>query len=345
VHKHYGQSHVVRGIDLHVPHGARCVLLGPSGCGKTTTLRMVAGLESPDEGEILLGDTPVAAPARNIHTAPESRGLGMVFQSYALWPHLSVFENVAYPLRRSGVASSQLTTRVHDALARVELDGLHARMPHALSGGQQQRVALARALVARPRVLLTDEPLSNLDARLRDGLRAEIASLCQSEGITLLHVTHDQAEALSLATHVAVMQAGVIAQLGAPLTLYREPASLYVATFMGDTHVLRGHFSTDGAVVAGVQVSARLGERGTDGDPCALALRPEHVELVAPSSPGVLGGEVVLCSCVGASHLLDVRTQAGTLRVGSPEPVSAGQRVGLRITHGHIFKAPAAPPP
>jgi ABC-type Fe3+/spermidine/putrescine transport system ATPase subunit len=345
VEKRYGNQAVVCGINLHVPAGARCVLLGPSGCGKTTTLRMVAGLENPDSGTILLDNQVVSDPARRIQVPPERRHLGMVFQSYALWPHLNVFYNVAYPLQRAGVRASEIAERVRAALALVHLAGLEDRPPHALSGGQQQRVALARAWVARPQVLLMDEPLSNLDARLRDELRLEIASLCQEQRITLLHVTHDQAEALSLATHVAVMNRGRVAQFGTPQDVYHQPASLEVARFIGDTRVLHAVFTAQGTVkIGGVEVQARQVGAWRPGSPCALAVRPEDVCLVDTAcSASVLKGRVRLNSCVGASHLVDVETDAGAVRVLSSMPAAAGDSVGLSFTGGHAFAEEPVP--
>ncbi|MEW5849120.1 MAG: ABC transporter ATP-binding protein [Myxococcota bacterium] len=341
IHKRYGNVHVVRGIDLHIPAGARCVLLGASGCGKTTTLRMVAGLESPDEGRLLLDDRVVSAPRERVHVPPEERGLGMVFQSYALWPHLSVFENVAYPLRRARVPDGELRTRVREALALVHLESLGDRAPHALSGGQQQRVALARALVGRPQVLLTDEPLSNLDAKLRDLLRSEIAALCERFHITLLHVTHDQAEALSLGTHVAVMDAGRIAQLGPPEEVYRAPRTLLVARFLGDTHVLRASYDGEQVKVGGVAVRPRLAETGAPGEACALCVRPEDLRVESAGVEGAVPGRVLVSACVGEGWLLDVETEAGAVRVRAPSPARAGENVGVRVLGGHAFHAAA----
>jgi ABC-type Fe3+/spermidine/putrescine transport system ATPase subunit len=335
--KAYGPVAVVAGLDLQVAAGERCVLLGPSGCGKTTTLRMVAGLESPDRGRILLDGEPVVDAATGRNTPPERRGLGMVFQSYALWPHLSVRDNVAYPLARAGTSPGQQRSRVDDALATVQLPGLADRMPHALSGGQQQRVALARALVARPRVLLMDEPMSNLDARLRDDLRADIAALCAQHGITLLHVTHDQAEAMALGTLLCVMHRGRMAQVGPPQEVYARPRSLFVATFLGDTHVLDAHVRADGgARVGDVPVEARMPEQRVEGAPLKLAVRPEDVQV---AEDGPLRGRVRVCACVGSHWLLDVETPAGNLRVQVTAPLDVASPVGLRVRGGHAFSA------
>ena len=342
VHKRYAGAAVVRDLSLRVEAGARCVLLGPSGCGKTTTLRMVAGLEPVDGGRIRLGEALVADLEGRVHVPPERRGLGMVFQTYALWPHLNVAENVAYPLRRQGAADGQVRKSVAAALAQVHLSGLEMRAPHALSGGQQQRVALARALVARPRVLLTDEPLSNLDARLRDELRAEIANLCQTHGITLVHVTHDQAEALSLATLVAVMNAGCVAQVGPPHEVYAQPQSLFVASFLGDTSVVRGTLASPESVQLGDHAFVmRVMGQPVVGAAMSVALRPEDLAL---SDGRGLPGRVRVAGCVGPSWMLEVETDVGTVRLRAPTAPAPGQGVHLTVTGGHAFAAVSSTP-
>jgi ABC-type Fe3+/spermidine/putrescine transport system ATPase subunit len=255
--KRYGGQDVVRSIDALIPSGKVTCLLGPSGCGKTTTLRMVAGLEDPDGGTITIGDRVVSGPgARTI--PPEQRRLGMVFQSYAVWPHLDVRANVEYPLQVAGVPKGDRRVRVDRALEMVGLASLGARRPAQLSGGQQQRVALARALVAEPQVLLLDEPLSNLDARLREDMRAEIAALQARTGVTVLYVTHDQEEALAIAHLIIVMNGGRIEQAAAPADVYHRPASRFVASFVGS-----------GVVIPG----GHVGEAGE------VLVRPEQVQL------------------------------------------------------------------
>ena len=206
----HGKVDALKSINLEVGEGEFCVLLGPSGCGKTTTLRCVAGLERPDRGEIEIGDKLVNAPARRIYVATEKRDLGMVFQSYAIWPHMNVFHNVAFPLTqgRKRYSKAEVADKVRNALKRVQLDGLEDRPATDLSGGQQQRVAMARAMVTEPKILLMDEPLSNLDARLREQMRVELKKITKSIGVTTLYVTHDQAEALSLGDKVCVMNQG-----------------------------------------------------------------------------------------------------------------------------------------
>jgi len=218
-----GEVHAVRGLNLTVKKGEFYTLLGPSGCGKTTTLRCVAGLETPEKGEIIIGDEPVFSSEGGLNVPTYRRQIGMVFQSYAIWPHLSVFENVAFPLREKKVARSEIQERVLKALSLVQLSGLEKRPAPFLSGGQQQRLALARALVREPEVLLLDEPLSNLDAKLREETRLEIRGLVKRLGITTLYVTHDQVEALTMSDVVAVMNQGNIVQEGPPTEIYKSP--------------------------------------------------------------------------------------------------------------------------
>ena len=238
----------VRGISLDIPAGAFFTLLGPSGCGKTTTLRCVAGLERPDAGEIAIGDETVFSSARGIWVAPHDRNIGMVFQSYAIWPHMSVFDNVAFPLhyKRPRPSRAETRDRVMAALALVRLDGLADRPAPYLSGGQQQRLALARALVAEPRVLLLDEPLSNLDAKLREEMRLELREMVRRLRVTTLFVTHEQIEALTMSDVVAVMKDGVIVQQGAPADIYGKPAEAFVADFIGKTNLLTGRVAGRG---------------------------------------------------------------------------------------------------
>ena len=235
----------IDGLDLEIADGEFFVLLGPSGCGKTTTLRCIAGLEEPSAGRIALGGGVVADPAAGLFVPPEKRAIGMVFQSYALWPHMSVFDNVAYPLRhrRKGLSREQLAREVGAALALVGLDGLEGRGPAELSGGQQQRVALARAVVARPSLLLFDEPLSNLDAQLRQRLRQDLRRVHEEAGGTSIYVTHDQAEALALADRVAVMRLGRLEQLGTPTEIFLSPATRFVAEFVGFDNLLPGRLT------------------------------------------------------------------------------------------------------
>jgi ABC-type Fe3+/spermidine/putrescine transport system ATPase subunit len=306
--KRYGPVTAVDHVSLAVPEGRFLSLVGPSGCGKTTVLRMVAGLVDPDGGGIFVGGQEITAVP--VHR----RNLGLVFQSYALFPHMTVFENVAFGLHRRGVAKAELETRVRRALAMVRLEGLAGRAPKQLSGGQQQRTALARALVVEPRLLLLDEPFSNLDALLRDEMRYEIKRLQQEIGITTLFVTHDQAEALGMADLVVVMNAGRIEQVDAPKALYARPASAFVAHFIGRANLLPGRiargapgFALDGG--PSLPIAEALPEGRYN-----LVLRQEHLRLAAGhGGDGSIGlpGTVIVASFTGAASGYLVRLDLG----------------------------------
>lgn len=317
VHKAWGQTTVVRGLSLTIRTGEFISLLGPSGCGKTTTLRMIAGLERADRGRILIGGTEVDGP--NTMIPPEKRGLGMVFQSYAVWPHRTVEQNVAYPLVLQGKSGAELEQNVRLALELVRLTGLGHRRPSELSGGQLQRVAIARALAAKPKVLLFDEPLSNLDVALREELRGEIAQLRARLGTTMVFVTHDQHEALALSDRVAVMNRGVIEQVGAPEVIYREPATPFIAGFVGGANVLEGQFEGAHFVTGGTrfEVPSRTGR--------TLVVRPEHVAL-GSGTPLKLLARLFLGSQVEyrfelADRVLRAVGPAVDVKVGEPVPV------------------------
>ncbi len=230
--KSYGDVQVIKNVDLKIKDGDFVSFLGPSGCGKTTCLRMVAGLETNTTGRLFIGETVVNDPTNSINLAPEKRHVGMVFQSYAVWPHMNVFDNVAYPLRVAKVSASELQERVAKILKVVELDGLEKRMPHMLSGGQQQRVALARGLVAQPKVLLLDEPLSNLDAKLREKMRVDIRRIQQQFKITCIYVTHDQIEAFTMSDQIVILNKGDVVQTGTPSDIRQQPANDVVADFI-----------------------------------------------------------------------------------------------------------------
>jgi iron(III) transport system ATP-binding protein len=316
VRKRFGNAQVVDGIDLKVVAGERLALLGPSGCGKTTLLRMIAGLERPDGGTIRIGAEVVAGGA---WVPPEARGLGMVFQSYAVWPHRTVRENVAYPLRLRRAPDAD--ARADAALAKVKLAGFGERMPGTLSGGQQQRVAIARALAARPRVLLLDEPLSNLDAALREELGTEIAGLAREDGLTVVMVTHDQAEALALADRVAVMHAGRIAQVGAPHVLYDSPTTLQVARATGPLNEIAAA-RRDGRLHADT-VDLGVSE-GPDGTVWAC-FRPEHA---TPSGAGV-PVEAVARAYRGSSVRWRVRLAGTEVSIDTPPGTELGTALGI----------------
>jgi ABC-type Fe3+/spermidine/putrescine transport system ATPase subunit len=299
VSKRFGEAVAVDAVSLSVRRGEVFTLLGPSGCGKTTTLRLVAGLERPDGGEITLRDRPVASPARGVFVAPNRRNLGMVFQSYAVWPHMTVFENVAYPLQLRGLGRAAVREKVDRVLDLVGLSGMQSRPGTLLSGGQMQRLALCRALVYEPDLLLLDEPFSNLDAKLREQMRAEVKLLQRRLGITVLFVTHDQVEALSLSDRIAVMHEGRVEQVGAPRALYERPASAFVRDFLGQTVVLSGRVAApaagdDGTCVsvtmngplAGRTLAGRCAAPASllPGAAATVAIRPEDIR-VAPDDP------------------------------------------------------------
>ena len=232
VTKSYGSTQVLEEFSLQIKDGEFVSFLGPSGCGKTTSLRMVSGLEENTTGEIYIGNNLVSAPEQKVMVAPEKRNVGMVFQSYAVWPHMNVFDNIAYPLNVAKKSASEIKEKVNEIISIVELDGLSKRMPNQLSGGQQQRVALARGLVSRPQVLLLDEPLSNLDAKLREKMREDIRRIQQDFGITCIYVTHDQLEAFTMSDKIVVMNKGVIEQIGTPHEIRNAPNSSFVESFI-----------------------------------------------------------------------------------------------------------------
>ena len=325
----YAGQVAVAGLNLSVAEGELLALLGPSGCGKTTTMRAIAGLLAPQSGRILLGGEDIT------HKSANTREVGLVFQSYALFPHLSVFENVAFGLRLRRVAGSELDRRVTEAVEMVGLRSFERRLPRELSGGQQQRVALARSVVVRPRLLLLDEPLSNLDARLRLEMRSELQRLQRDLGVTMLYVTHDQVEALALAHRVVVMNAGKIAQQGAPADIYERPTSAFVAQFVGFEnlfHIKAGQMGGDkGALPLPAGAS---GEHATGH---ALAWRPRHVVLGHGPYQGQIKGVSYLGEAV--EYLIDCA--AGTLK--AQVPTGSGARpLQLAIHDPVAFDLPLA---
>ncbi|MFC2477874.1 MAG: ABC transporter ATP-binding protein [Treponema socranskii subsp. buccale] len=303
-------------ISLDIKPGSFVTLLGPSGCGKTTTLRMVAGFESPDKGEIYIGDQAIN------ELTPNKRDTAMVFQSYALLPHYNVFDNIAYGLKIRKVAKDEIAERVTAMLKLVELEGLEGRMTNQLSGGQQQRVALARALVVQPSVLLFDEPLSNLDAKLRVAMRTEIRRIQQTVGITAIYVTHDQSEAMSISDQIIIMNKGKIAQMGTPREIYYQPKNEFVADFIGEVNFLTGSVtSIDSKAihvdVGGVDITAESFEKVSKGDSCKIVLRPESITL---ADKGVLPCTVTLSTFMGSYQYYQVDVNGMMIKITEYNP-------------------------
>jgi iron(III) transport system ATP-binding protein len=366
----------IRDASFSLKPGAFFTLLGPSGCGKTTTLRCIAGLEQPDEGVISLGDTVVFDARRRRHVPMNERGIGMVFQSYAIWPHMTVFENVAFPLkamRGKSLGREEIRRRVEDSLRRVNLAGYGQRSATMLSGGEQQRVAFARAIVAEPKLLLLDEPLSNLDAALREEMRTELLRLQRTLGITTVYVTHDQTEALTLSDRIAVVDRGRILQIGTPTEIYLRPQSEFIARFVGSTNILYGK---PRAPPQSVRLSEAEGEARImhvdigldtllgcvapagvlfDGE-AAVSVRPESIEIV-PSGPegsaeasinvNSLHGVIAAATFMGPSLRYEVRVADREICVVAPprQVFAAGDQVALRFPFESTVAVPRAPQP
>jgi len=345
--KQFGAVLAVRDISLTFEDGKMTAVLGPSGCGKTTTLNMIAGFVTPDAGSIRFDDRVIADPARRIDVPSYRRELGMVFQSYALWPHLSIAENVGYGLRMRGVGRAERDGIVRRALARVRLAAMTDRYPHELSGGQQQRVALARAIAYVPQILLFDEPLSNLDARLREELRSELKALHGEIGVTAVYVTHDQAEAMSLSDAIVVMADGEILQRGTARKLYEEPADIRVATFLGKTNLLDASLVERSAPHARARVdgiaepiSCRApADAGLE--PGSLSVRPEGVKLKrAGASAGGIAGRISSATYLGEVTHYDVSLDDGrrlAAHRSAAEPLAVGAPVLIEIDPDNCY--------
>jgi spermidine/putrescine ABC transporter ATP-binding subunit len=310
--KRFGAVTAVDRVDLAIEDGELFTLLGPSGCGKTTLLRLLAGFYQPDAGQIRFGERLVSG------LPPYARNIGMVFQNYALWPHMTVRANVAYGLRLRKLSSAEIETRLAEGLRKVNLVGFEARYPGQLSGGQQQRVALARALVLNPDILLLDEPLSNLDAKIRVQVRAEIRTLQQDLGITTVYVTHDQEEALSLSDRVAVMKDGRVLQVGVPKEIYERPRTRFVADFVGTNNLVPGEVAErrgDRLVVSTALGPLHAMPNGSVQGRCILAIRPENISLgaVAPADGNVVRGRISFASYLGNTLRYDVEAPGGQI--------------------------------
>jgi iron(III) transport system ATP-binding protein len=344
----------VQNLSLDVHDGEIVTLLGPSGCGKTTTLRMVAGLETPDAGEIFFGDQAVVVTSRRFSLPPNKRNVGMVFQSYAIWPHMTVAQNVAFPLKARRVPKREIIERVQRALDLVGLSGFEDRPGPLLSGGQQQRVAFARALVTEPRVLLLDEPFSNLDAKLREQMRISVKLLQKRLSVAMLFVTHDQIEALSLSNRIALMNFGMVQQQGEPRVLYESPVNEFVRDFVGRTVLFKGQVQSSNPsgqiaiAIAGGRDCVVFGRSYNpngikNGDPVFIAVRPEDVEiqpaLGATMPSGISAGTVKTTLFVGEriEYQVEVDDQGLMMIYGERhQPIDEGKRVWLKLRpEGH----------
>ena len=345
-HKH-GEVQAVNGVSFEAPEGSFFTLLGPSGCGKTTTLRCVAGLEDPEDGEIYIGERLVYSRRRGRSVSAHERGVGMVFQSYAIWPHMTVFENVAFTLRagKKRLGAAAIREKVGRALEQVRLGGLEDRPAPYLSGGQQQRLAVARALVGEPRVLLLDEPLSNLDARLREHMRLELRELQRRLKITAVYVTHDQVEALALSDFIAVMNHGQIVQLGPPGDIYSNPRDGFVADFFGWGNLIEAEISEAKAGALAVvrtpqgTVHCSVPDGWGPGDQVLLAARPENIQVYRPPAPqedDLWEGQVQAVAFLGDSLdcQVDVAGQLMRVRAHPSLALRPGDRVQLHVPPG-----------
>ncbi len=332
--KQYGDVQVIHGVDLHVEDGEFCVFVGPSGCGKSTLLRMIAGLEETTEGSMKIGPRDVT------RMDPAERGVAMVFQTYALYPHMTVAENMGFGLKMTGHPKTEIAAKVKEASRILKLDDYLTRKPKALSGGQRQRVAIGRAIVRGPEVFLFDEPLSNLDAELRVEMRAEITRLHREIGATMIYVTHDQVEAMTLADKIVVLRAGRIEQVGKPLDLYRDPDNKFVAGFIGSPamNFINGVVDTDGNVASkglngSVQMSVALPNAGAG---VTLGLRPQHLEVDFSGATHTvefteaLGGVSFLHLTAGSGEKLVIEAKGDTV-------VASGTAVGLRFKQSEVL--------
>ena len=339
----YGDVPAVRGVSFSVQPGEQLTLLGPSGCGKTTTLRSIAGLEQPTAGEIRIGGTPVYSSAQGINIPAEKRGLSMVFQSYAIWPHMTVFENVAYGLRVRRESKDAITEKVERALDMVQMRAFAQRGASQLSGGQQQRVALARAFVFQPSVLLFDEPLSNLDAKLRGDMRIELRELQHRLGITSLYVTHDLEEALAISDRIVVMKDGVIAQVGSPGDIYNHPRNAFVADFIGSANLIRGRNRPDLAVdnlIALETASGQIVYGTANGRPAGAELtfsvRTVHLQLTEQQLAATRNvWKVAVARTVFQGDFTQTNVSWGgqtlVIRGAAMEPFAEGQEVFMAV--------------
>ncbi len=335
VTKKFGNTTVLQDFTDRFEDGEFITLLGPSGCGKTTMLRMIAGFEKPSTGEIRIDGKLVSG--KGVFVPPEKRGIGMVFQSYAVWPHMNVFDNVAYPLKIQRRPKEEIANRVEKVLGTVHMDQYATRMPSELSGGQQQRVALARALIAEPKVLLLDEPLSNLDAKLREEMRFEIKEIAKSLKINVVYVTHDQSEAMTMSDRVIVINSGVVQQSGSPTTIYSEPVNPFVADFVGKVNFIGGTAGDGKIRIDGVE-----GELSYDGDltgRALVAIRPENIRIV-PLDGASLKGTILSEYYMG--DVSDCRIKFGDADIRATADAESfgklqGRDIGIEISKFMVF--------
>jgi iron(III) transport system ATP-binding protein len=341
IRKEFGETVAVRDFTVTIEDGEFVTFLGPSGCGKTTSLRVVAGFIEPTEGAVTIGKRVVSDPQQRVFVPPEERGVGMVFQSYAVWPHMDVFANVAYPLKIKKADKKEMKRRVGDVLSLVKMPELADRYPHQLSGGQQQRVALARALVMDPEVLLLDEPLSNLDAKLREEMRLELKELQHQTGVTIIFVTHDQLEAMVLSDRVVVMREGAIQQIGTPAEIYRQPTNRFVADFIGVANFIECQRDEDGLrplaapdIVLPVAPPEYLAD-----DRVTLMVRPEEIEM--DRREGQITALVDKRMFLGdaTEYIVLLGQQALRVKTEPKADFASNETVYLTITKYHFFAA------
>src|SRR4051812_3277026 len=350
LHKQFGPVHAVEDVNIRVADGEFVTLLGPSGCGKSTTLGAIAGLDKPTSGRIRVGGKTYFDGDKGIFLPPEARNCGLVFQSYALWPHMTVYHNVVFPLTLRKVSGAACRRRVEECLALVEMERFADRYPHELSGGQQQRVALARTLVYQPEILLLDEPLSNLDAKLRDRARTWLAELRTRLGLTTIYVTHDQVEALALSDRIVVMNGGRISQIGTPQEIYTRPADSFVADFIGTTNFLYGEVvgapDADGQALVvladGQRVMIKSDKRPSQGDKVTFAYRPEQMRLVKANDlatgGSIIDADVISHSYVGGRWQIGLNVGGNQIRIETQEATTDRQlRLWLPLTGGILF--------
>ncbi|MHC1787696.1 MAG: ABC transporter ATP-binding protein [Christensenellales bacterium] len=344
IDKYYGKNHVLKNLTLSIEDGEFMTLLGPSGCGKTTTLRVISGLEKPQNGRIEMDGREIVNAQESFFEDPSKRGLNLVFQSYALWPHLTVFNNVAFGLKIKRLSKEEIRTRVSNALERLQILAYIDRYPSELSGGQQQRVAIARAIVSQPKLLLLDEPLSNLDARLRIDMRSELKRLHQELGTTVVYVTHDQVEALTLSTRIAIFFEGELVQVDTPINIYTNPGDLRVADFIGNPRINfvdgQAHFSPELLQVASplgdYTFSAgdcSAGERPEGEFACVMGIRPEQITLQKAADKCRLQGHIYACQPAGSETLVQVQVDGVNLlaKQAGIQHYKRDQLVGLEI--------------